>query len=406
MADGIGRREAALELSREAAEAANRAKSEFLANMSHEIRTPLNGVLGMAQVMALNTDDPVQSKRLATIRQCGEALLGILNSILDLSKIEAGQVEIDAAPFELAWAVNAACEPFAVVADQKGVDLRIHMDVSAGDMRVGDALRLRQVLANLCGNAVKFTEAGRITVRVLAEDAGVVAFEVSDTGVGIPPERQADIFDKFAQVDTSSTRRFGGTGLGLAICRELVVRMGGEIGVESQPGEGSTFWFRLPLARAAEAAETAAPAEEIPITGGAPLRVLAADDNEINRQIVAALLEPLGVELTLVADGQEAVEAIARAPFDVVLMDIQMPGLNGVDATRQIRAAEAREGRARSPILALSANVMTHQIAEYRAAGMDGVVAKPIQAGRLIEAMSEVLAAGQEDGTDDAAARA
>jgi CheY-like chemotaxis protein len=218
-----------------------------------------------------------------------------------------------------------------------------------------------------------------------------VTFEVADSGMGVPADRLNDIFDKFAQVDASSTRRFGGTGLGLAICRELVRRMGGEIAVESRLGDGSTFRFRLPLPRAAAAEAPAAGAAPDAI-GAGTIRVLAADDNEINRQIVAALLEPFGLELTLANDGREALEAFGGGAFDLVLMDIQMPGMNGLEATRLIRALEAREGRPRTPVLALSANVMTHQVTEYMTSGFDGVVAKPIQAERLVAAINAALA--------------
>jgi CheY-like chemotaxis protein/anti-sigma regulatory factor (Ser/Thr protein kinase) len=270
------------------------------------------------------------------------------------------------------------------------------MDAEAAGLRRGDALRLRQVLANLASNAVKFTEAGGVTVRVSPE-AERVAFEVADTGVGIPADRLDDIFEKFAQVDTSSTRRFGGTGLGLAICRELVARMGGEISVVSAPGEGSAFRFTLPLNRAAAPAPGQAPdACDGPVEEAA-LRILVADDNEINRQIVSALLEPFGAEVTLACDGREAVEAFARAPFDLVLMDIQMPGMNGVQATRAIRTAEACDGRPSTPILALSANVMTHQVAEYLAAGMNGIVPKPIEADRLVTAIRDAFAGAADD---------
>jgi signal transduction histidine kinase/ActR/RegA family two-component response regulator len=402
MAERIVKREAALELAAEAAEAANRAKSEFLANMSHEIRTPLNGVLGMAQVMALSDMDAVQTERLDVIRQSGEALLEILNSILDLSKIEAGEMKVEEADFDLAATVSGACDSFGALAAQKGVAFRVELDPQAAGRRVGDALRLRQVMANLAGNAVKFTEAGVIVIRV-RPGRQVVAFEVADTGVGIPEDRQKVIFEKFAQVDNSSTRRFGGTGLGLAICRELVVLMGGELSVESRLGEGSTFRFALPLRSVEAAVAAVGPQEPKGLGESAAARILVADDNATNRRIVAALLEPFGLALTLVNDGREAVEAFERMAFDLVLMDIQMPRMNGVEATRAIRAREARDGRGRTPILALSANVMTHQVAEYLAAGVDGVVAKPVRAEQLFEAVREAVDGDTGTGARDAA---
>jgi signal transduction histidine kinase len=386
MAAVIRGREEALEHARARAEGANRAKSAFLANMSHEIRTPLNGILGMAQVMERDKLEGAQRERLKVIHNSGEALLSVLNSILDLSKIEAGRLELDHQEFELSQAVRAACEPFANMANDKGLSFEIAIAPEADGVWRGDALRLRQVLSNLSSNAVKFTEAGRIVLSVRAIDAGV-AFQVADTGVGIPRERLEEVFDKFSQADSSSTRRFGGTGLGLAICRELVGLMGGQLTVESEPGEGSIFAFELPLERVAAAANEA----QADNVEDRPLRILAAEDNRTNQMILAALLAPAKAELTMVENGREAVEAFDKAPFDIVLMDIQMPEMTGVDAALAIRRLEAKRGLPRTPILAVTANVMTHQIDEYMAAGMDAVIAKPVQAATLFAEMDRTL---------------
>lgn len=384
MVEGIARREAALKLARDEAEAANRAKSEFLANMSHEIRTPLNGVLGMTQVLELEINDDLHRRRLEIIRRSGESLLAILDSILDLSKIEAGRLQIEVRDFDLAAAVQLAAAPFVALAAEKQIDLQIEISPEAG-WRRGDPVRLRQVLANLVANAVKFTEAGAIRVKVACGPQST-HFEVSDTGVGIPSERLSEIFERFAQVDGSATRRFGGTGLGLSICRELVELMGGTLSVQSRLGHGSKFAFDLPLALAAATAAAEPLSEHAPAPPA--LRVLAAEDNETNRMILSALLEPAGVDLTFALNGREAVAAFAEAPFDLVLMDIQMPEIGGVEATRAIRASE---GIGRTPILAVTANVMADQIKEYLAAGMDGVVAKPIQAAALLAAIEAAL---------------
>jgi signal transduction histidine kinase/ActR/RegA family two-component response regulator len=375
---------------RDRAQAANLAKSQFLANMSHEIRTPLNGVLGMAQVMEQSGLGSPHREHLKIIRDSGETLLAILNDVLDLSKIESGRFELDDHVFDLGQTVAAACRPFALLADQKDVAFVTEIAPDAMGTWCGDSVRLRQVLSNLASNAVKFTPEGRIRLGVEATPEGLT-FTLADTGIGIAPERIAALFEKFVQADSSTTRRFGGTGLGLAISRELVERMGGALRMDSAPGKGSTFVFRLPFVRA-EAADYLAPA---PADGDIrSLRILAAEDNATNQFILRALLEPAGVDLHTVANGREAVDAFHADDFDLILMDVQMPVMNGIEATRAIRERESAHSLSPTPILALSANVMNHQVAEYAQAGMDGVVAKPVDAGKLIEAITAAMERG------------
>jgi signal transduction histidine kinase/ActR/RegA family two-component response regulator/outer membrane murein-binding lipoprotein Lpp len=375
---------------RDRAQSANLAKSQFLANMSHEIRTPLNGVLGMAQVMEQSGLGSPHREHLKIIRDSGETLLAILNDVLDLSKIESGRFELDDHVFDLAQTVAAACRPFALLADQKDVVFVTDIAVDAQGAWCGDSVRLRQVLSNLASNAVKFTPEGRIRLGVEACPEGL-SFTLADTGIGIAPERIAALFEKFVQADSSTTRRFGGTGLGLAISRELVERMGGTLRMDSAPGKGSTFSFRLPFVRA-DAADYLDPA---PGEGDIrSLRILAAEDNATNQFILRALLEPAGVDLHTVANGREAVDAFHADDFDLILMDVQMPVMNGIEATRAIRERETAHSLSPTPILALSANVMSHQVAEYAQAGMDGVVAKPVDAGKLIEAIAAVMERG------------
>jgi signal transduction histidine kinase/NO-binding membrane sensor protein with MHYT domain/BarA-like signal transduction histidine kinase len=375
---------------RAAAEQANAAKTDFLANMSHEIRTPLNAVLGMAQIMERDALDPIQRERLEVIGSSGRALLSTLNDVLDLAKIEAGKIEVESHRFELEETVRLAAAPYAQLARQKDVGFRIELAPETAGSWLGDSGRLRQVLTNLLSNAVKFTEAGEIVLRVArGEDA--VRFSISDTGVGIAADKLEAIFDKFTQADTSTTRRFGGTGLGLAICDEFVRLMGGRLGVESVEGAGSTFAFALPLARA-----QAPPPEAIADSASRPkgaLRILAAEDNPTNQLILSALLQPLDVELTLVRDGSEAVEAFAAAAYDLVLMDVQMPRMSGTEAAQAIRRREAARSGPRTPIIALTANVMRHQLEEYAQAGIDGCVGKPLEAAKLYQAIETALAA-------------
>ena len=387
-----------LALARDAAEAASEAKSTFLATMSHEIRTPLNGVLGMAQAMGRDELTPVQRERLTVIHQSGEALLSILNDILDLSKIEAGGLELEEIEFDLGAVAQGAHQAFTALADKKGLSFVLDIDAARGVYR-GDPTRLRQILYNLISNALKFTETGEIRVAGRFGDEGLV-LEVSDTGIGISSEGLAKLFGKFHQAHASTTREFGGTGLGLSICRQLAEKMGGRVDVESRIGRGSRFTVNLPLTRIAD--ERPANGAHYPNSTPQPpsisLRVLAAEDNQVNQLVLKTLLHQIGVEPVVVGDGQAAIEAWETRDWDVILMDIQMPRLDGPAAVRAIRERERATGRARTPILALTANAMPHQVAEYLAVGMDGHIAKPIETLRLFEALQAVVAADDDDG--------
>jgi signal transduction histidine kinase/ActR/RegA family two-component response regulator len=372
------------------AEQVSRAKSEFLANTSHEIRTPLNALLGMVQVMERNDLDAEQRRRLQLVSESGRSLLSVLNSVLDLAKIEAGKIELDEQPFDLAETLRTVVSGFEPIAAQKELALTVEVEATAAGVWRGDSDRLRQVLSNLVSNALKFTPSGQVAVRV-ARIGGGLRFAVEDTGVGVPLDKQALIFEAFEQADASTTREYGGTGLGLAICSSLVRSMGGELSVRSAPGEGSEFAFSLALEWLADA-PAAAPTGPALEDEHLPLRILVAEDNPNNQLVLSALLEPFGVVMTIVSDGQAAVEAFVDADFDVVLMDAQMPRLNGVEAAMEIRRIERARGEARIPIIALTANVMNHQVQEYLAAGMDAFVAKPIQLAELVAALSNVPA--------------
>jgi signal transduction histidine kinase/AmiR/NasT family two-component response regulator len=374
------------------AEAANLAKSAFLATMSHEIRTPLNGVLGMAQAMAADrTLSAEQRRRLEVIHGSGEALLAILNDVLDLSKIEAGKVELETIAFDLGPLLAGAEAAFTGQAADKGLSFAVTLDPGAAGAWRGDPTRLRQILYNLLSNAVKFTDHGWVTLTVDRVDEAL-RFTVADTGAGIPADKLDSLFAKFTQVDASTTRRHGGTGLGLAICRELAGLMGGVIEVRSRVGEGSRFTLNLPLAPAhlAPQAKTMAGGEANATLRG--MRVLAAEDNPVNQLVLKTLLIQADVEPTVVENGEQAVAAWDTGEWSVILMDVQMPVMDGVAACHEIRRREATSGRPRTPIVALTANAMAHQIAEYRAAGMDDFVAKPIDVAHLFSAIETVLA--------------